>query len=103
MAPIVVSVEISRRPEDVFADATDPSHLLWQASAVKVQADDAPTKVGTKAVVTRRAGPREMAMTVEVDEYNPSTSSGVCEASTARFAETSKGALSRWTTEPDLA
>ena len=73
MAPIVVSVEISRRPEDVFAYVTDPSHLPeWQASAVKVQADDAPTKVGTKAVVTRKAGPREMAMTVEVDEYNPS-------------------------------
>ncbi len=78
MAPIVVSVEISRRPEDVFAYVTDPSHLPeWQASAVKVQADDAPTKVGTKAVVTRKAGPREMAMTVEVDEYNPSTSWGV--------------------------
>jgi uncharacterized protein YndB with AHSA1/START domain len=78
MAPIVVSVEISRRPEDVFAYVTDPSHLPeWQASAVKVQADNAPTKVGTKAVVTRKAGPREMAMTVEVDEYNPPMSWGV--------------------------
>ena len=78
MAPIVVSVEISRRPEDVFAYVTDPSRLPeWQASAVKVQADDAPTQVGTRAVVTRQAGPREMDMAVEVDEFNPPRSWGV--------------------------
>ena len=78
MAPIVVSVEISRRPEDVFAYVTDPSRLPeWQASAVKVQADGAPTQVGTRAVVTRQAGPREMDMAVEVDEFNPPRSWGV--------------------------
>jgi uncharacterized protein YndB with AHSA1/START domain len=78
MAPIVVSVDISRPPEDVFAYVTDPARLPeWQVSAVKVQTDDAPTRVGTRAVVTRRAGPREMAMTVEVDDYNPPTTWGV--------------------------
>jgi uncharacterized protein YndB with AHSA1/START domain len=78
VAPIVVSVEISRRPEDVFAYVTDPSRLPeWQASAVKVQTDDAPTKLGTRVVVTRKAGPREMDMAVEVDEFNPPRSWGV--------------------------
>jgi len=78
MAPIVVSVEISKPPADVFAYVTDPSRLPeWQASAVKVQTDDAPTKVGSRVVVTRKAGPREMDMTVEIDDYNPPTSWGV--------------------------
>ena len=40
MAPIVNSVEISRRPEDVFAYVTDPTHLPeWQESVVSVRAD----------------------------------------------------------------
>jgi uncharacterized protein YndB with AHSA1/START domain len=78
MAPIVVSVEIARPPEDVFAYVTNPSHLPeWQASAVKVQTDGAPTQVGTRVVVTRKVGPREMPMNVEVDEYNPPLSWGV--------------------------
>jgi uncharacterized protein YndB with AHSA1/START domain len=73
-----VSVEISKPPADVFAYVTDPSRLPeWQASAVKVQTDDAPTKVGSRVVVTRKAGPREMDMTVEIDDYNPPTSWGV--------------------------
>ena len=45
MAPIVVVVEISRPPADVFAYVTDPSHLpLWQESVVRVDSDDAPTR-----------------------------------------------------------
>jgi uncharacterized protein YndB with AHSA1/START domain len=69
MTTIVASVEISRTPEDVFAYVTDPSHLPeWQASVVSVKHDDAPVHVGTKAVVTRKAGPSEMASTAEVAE-----------------------------------
>ena len=67
MAPIVVSVEISRPPADVFAYVTDPSHLpLWQESVMRVDSDDAPTQVGTRVVV-RRAGRREMDSVAEVD------------------------------------
>ena len=47
MAPITSSVEISRRPEDVFAYVTDPSHLPdWQESVVSV-GGEAPYTVGS--------------------------------------------------------
>jgi uncharacterized protein YndB with AHSA1/START domain len=75
MPPIVTTVEISRPPADVFAYVTDPSRLPeWQASVIRVQSDDAPTHVGTRAVVTRRAGRREMASTGEMAELEPPTS-----------------------------
>ena len=78
MAPIVVSVEISRPPADVFAYVTDPSHLpLWQESVVRVDSDDAPTHVGTRAVVVRRVGRREMESVAEVAELQPPTRWGV--------------------------
>ena len=78
MAPIVVSVEIARTPEDVFAYVTDPSHLPeWQESVVRVDSDDAPTQVGTRVVVVRRAGRREMESAAEVDEFQPPTRWGV--------------------------
>jgi uncharacterized protein YndB with AHSA1/START domain len=71
MAPIVNSVEISRRPGDVFAYVTDPSHLSeWQESVVSVRADG-PFAVGRTAVVTRRVGRMERAMTNEVTELTP--------------------------------
>jgi len=73
MAPIVASVEISRRPEDVFAYITDPSHLPeWQESVVRVKTDDsAPTAGGSRAAITRRVGPREMDMTAEITDLDP--------------------------------
>lgn len=73
MAPIVESIEISRRPEDVFSYVTDPSRLPeWQESLVSVRRlDDGPPAVGSRAVVTRRVGPREQAMTAELAELNP--------------------------------
>src|ERR671935_2522702 len=71
MASIVNSVEISRRPEDVFDYLTDPTHLPeWQESVVFVRADG-PFTVGSKAVVTRRVGRMERAMTSEIAELNP--------------------------------
>jgi uncharacterized protein YndB with AHSA1/START domain len=70
MAPIVSSIEIARRPEDVFAYVTDPSHLAdWQESVVSVQG--APFSVGSKVVVTRRVGRMQRAMTNEVAEVTP--------------------------------
>lgn len=74
MAPIVSSIEISRRPEDVFAYLADPSHVPdWQESAVSARGD-APLTVGSRVVVTRRVGRTERTMTNEVTEVNPPTS-----------------------------
>jgi uncharacterized protein YndB with AHSA1/START domain len=76
MAPIVESIEISRRPEDVFSYVTDPSRLPeWQESVVSVRREDeAPVAVGSRVVVTRRVGRREAAMTMELTELNPPSS-----------------------------
>lgn len=74
MAPIVESIEIARRPDDVFAYVTDPSHLPeWQESVVSVHpVGEAALAAGaTKVVVTRRVGPRERAMTVELTRDPP--------------------------------
>jgi uncharacterized protein YndB with AHSA1/START domain len=73
VAPIVASAEISRRPEDVFLYVTDPSHLPeWQESVVRVKTDDtAPAGGGSRVVVTRRVGPREMNMTAEINRDPP--------------------------------
>jgi uncharacterized protein YndB with AHSA1/START domain len=71
MPTIVNSIEIARRPEDVFAYVTDPSHITdWQESAVSVRADS-PFTVGSKVVVTRRVGRGERAMTNELTELSP--------------------------------
>jgi uncharacterized protein YndB with AHSA1/START domain len=73
MAPIIASVEISRRPEDVFAYIIDPSHLPeWQESVVRVKTDDSPpTGGGSRASMTRRFGRREMDMTAEITDLDP--------------------------------
>ena len=73
MAPIVATAEISRRPEDVFAYITDPSHLPeWQGSVVRVKTDDtAPAGAGSRVAITRRVGPREMEMTNEITDLDP--------------------------------
>ncbi len=71
MAPIVNSIEISRRPDDVFSYLTDPSHVPdWQESAVSARGDT-PLTVGSRVVVTRRVGRTERTMTNEVTELDP--------------------------------
>jgi uncharacterized protein YndB with AHSA1/START domain len=72
MAPIVASIEISRSPEDVFAYLTDPSHLSeWQGGVVRAERlGEGSVAVGTRAVVTRRIGRRELNMTVEIAELD---------------------------------
>ena len=76
MAPITESIEIARRPEDVFAYVTDPSHLPeWQESVVRVDREGSgPASEGTRVVVTRRVGRREIAMTAELTDVRPPTS-----------------------------
>ena len=73
MAPIVSSVEIDRRPEDVFSYVTDPSRLTeWQESLVSARADDGgPAAVGSKIITTRRVGRGERTMTMEMTEISP--------------------------------
>jgi uncharacterized protein YndB with AHSA1/START domain len=72
MAPIVASIEISRRPEDVFSYVTDPSHLTdWQESAVSVRGEGDGGGTGSRLRVTRRVGRTERAMTVELTRNPP--------------------------------
>jgi uncharacterized protein YndB with AHSA1/START domain len=72
MAAIIESIEISRRPEDVFAYATDFSHFPeWQGGVLSARTEhDAPHGVGSRAIVTRRAGARTLARTEEITEVN---------------------------------
>lgn len=73
MSAFKESVDIARRPEDVYTYVTDPSHLPeWQESIVSVRpVGDAPLTVGSRVVVTRRIGRREIPMTTEVTELDP--------------------------------
>ena len=73
MAPIIESVEIARRPEDVFAYIDDLSrHGEWQPQIVNVRVEtEGPTRVGSRATDTRRVpgGPRDF--TYEITEHDP--------------------------------
>jgi uncharacterized protein YndB with AHSA1/START domain len=72
MGPILASIEIARRPEDVFAYVIDPARLPeWQATVLRAESSDAPVRVGTRARVTRRIGPREITSTAEIAELTP--------------------------------
>jgi uncharacterized protein YndB with AHSA1/START domain len=73
MAPLVHSVEISRRPDDVFAYVTDPAHFAeWQEAVVRAtRLDTGPVEAGSKLTLTRKLGKREQTMTSELTEYSP--------------------------------
>jgi hypothetical protein len=73
MPAIVESIDISRRPQDVFSYATDFAHFPeWQGGVVSARPEGAaPLGVGSRAVVTRRIGPRELPRTEEIAELNP--------------------------------
>jgi uncharacterized membrane protein len=73
MASIRESVEIARRPEDVFAYIDDLArHGEWQEGIVSAHVDtDGPTRVGSRSTEVRRMGKREMTMTYEVTEHDP--------------------------------
>src|SRR5712692_820750 len=70
MAAITESVEIARRPEDVFAYLDDLArHGEWQEQIVSVTSvTDGPTRVGSRATEVRRAGGREFTGTYEITE-----------------------------------
>lgn len=73
MSAIKETVEISRRPEDVYAYMADPAHMgEWQESVVSVRpTDDMPPHVGSRTVVTRRVNGRELTMTTQIDAMDP--------------------------------
>ncbi len=73
MAPITRSIEIARRPEDVFAYLDDlERHGEWQSEIVSARVDtEGPTRVGSRATETRRFGKRQQTMTYEVTEHDP--------------------------------
>ena len=76
MAPIVESVEIARRPEDVFSYVTDPAHLSdWQESLVSSRLEgDGPVAVGSRVATVRHVGGRDRPMAMEMTEFSPPTS-----------------------------
>jgi uncharacterized membrane protein len=73
MTVIKESVEIARRPEDVFAYLDDLArHGEWQSQIVDAHVEPGgPTKVGTRATETRRMGKREQKVTYEITEHSP--------------------------------
>jgi uncharacterized protein YndB with AHSA1/START domain len=73
MAPTVHSVEIDRKPEDVFAYVTDPSRFTeWQDAVVSASLQgNEPARQGSKLTLTRRVGRREQTMTSELTAYDP--------------------------------
>jgi uncharacterized membrane protein len=78
MGAIRESVEIARRPEEVFAYIDDLArHGEWQEQIVSVQVQtEGPTKVGTRASEVRRVPGREQRMTYEITEHDPPRSFG---------------------------
>ena len=73
MTAIRESIEISRRPEDVFAYLDDLArHGEWQEQIVSAHVDtDGPTHVGTQVSETRRMGKREQKIKYEITEHSP--------------------------------
>ena len=73
MTPIRESVEIARRPEDVFAYLDDYSrHTEWQTNLVSAHVDtEGPIKVGTRVTEVRRMGKREQPVSIEITEHDP--------------------------------
>jgi uncharacterized membrane protein len=67
------SIEINRRPEDVFAYLDDVKrHGEWQDQIVDVQRqDDGPLRVGSRVKETRRVPGGDRSMTYEVIEHDP--------------------------------
>jgi uncharacterized membrane protein len=73
MAPITESIEINRRPEEVFAYLDDVErHSEWQEQIVDVQPQgDQPMGVGKRVRETRRVPGGDRTMTYEVTEHDP--------------------------------
>ena len=73
MAPIVESVEINRRPEDVFAYLDDLArHKEWDDQIVETQVEtEGATRVGTRATDTRKTPMGKQKVAYEISEHDP--------------------------------
>jgi uncharacterized membrane protein len=73
VAPIVDTVEIAKSPQEVFAYLDDLSrHGEWQEQIERVEVlTDGPTRVGTRAVDTRRVPGGRRRITYEITEHDP--------------------------------
>ncbi|MGH2865354.1 MAG: SRPBCC family protein [Solirubrobacteraceae bacterium] len=73
MAPLRVSTEVARPPEEVFAYVSDPSRFEeWQQGVISGPMEgEAPHRVGEKCLTTRRIGFAERAATAEVSHVDP--------------------------------
>ncbi|MBV8948134.1 MAG: SRPBCC family protein [Solirubrobacterales bacterium] len=70
---ITHSIEIDRRPEDVFAylDQFD-RHGEWQSNIVRATVEtEGPVRIGTRVKEIRKIGGREQDTSFEVTEYEP--------------------------------
>jgi uncharacterized protein YndB with AHSA1/START domain len=74
MPPTVLSIEIDRSPEDVFAYATDPPRFPeWQRDVVRVEMDGDPQSVGSRFTTIRRFAGAEQRLVQEVSDVAPPT------------------------------
>jgi uncharacterized membrane protein len=73
VAPITESIEINRRPEEVFAYLDDVKrHGEWQDHIVDVQPQgDQPMGVGKRVRETRRVPGGDRSTTYEITEHDP--------------------------------
>jgi uncharacterized protein YndB with AHSA1/START domain len=70
---IAHSIEIDRRPEDVFAYLDQPErHGEWQRDIVSTKIEtDRPVGVGTRVREIRKIGGREQDTSYEITEHDP--------------------------------
>jgi carbon monoxide dehydrogenase subunit G len=70
---ITHSIEIARRPEDVFAYLDQfERHGEWQSQIVSANVEtDGPVRVGTRVHEVRKIGGREQDTSFEITDYDP--------------------------------
>src|SRR5262249_33815364 len=73
MAATVESIEISRRPEDVFTYVLEPLYFReWDDSVVSAHREDpSPLAVGSKTTVVHRMGPGKVPTPEGATEFTP--------------------------------
>jgi len=70
--PVVVTAEVARHAEDVFAYVTDPARFPeWQAGVLSGHLDGDGSGVGARCITVRRIGGAERAATSEVVQLDP--------------------------------
>jgi uncharacterized membrane protein len=105
------SIEIDRRPEDVFAYLDQlERHGEWQSQIVRTEVEtDGPIRVGTRVREIRRIGGREQDVSYEITEHDPPRRSGfrgtvgpVRPVGTVAIEPIGEGSRSRVSVEFDL-